>query len=179
MSNEYKDWYQEKVAEEKELVTKYPFLHIRDLDGCPDTEADFPMVVLEIPSGWHNLFYQLCDDIKDIAPENFYFLQVKEKYNLMRCYSVNSTPEIDSIIAKYEQIAPYICTICGKPAAFKTSGYIASFCTNCWKDHRRHLDGEFIKFQHYFTVNLVTEGTHFDEKKISFADEWNRYIKSN
>lgn len=178
MSNEYKDWYQEKATEEKELVTKYPFLHVRDLDGNINTKTDFPMVGLEIPNGWYNLFYQMCDDIKDLAPDDFYFVQVKEKYNLMRCYAANSTQEIDDIIAKYEHIASYVCTICGKPATYKTSGCIASFCNDCWKDHMRHQNGEFIKFQPYFIVNSATEDTHFDEKKISFEDEWNRYIKN-
>ena len=172
MSNEYKDWYQEKVAEEKELVAKYPFLRARALDG-------FPMIGLELPNGWYNLFYQMCDDIKDFVPKDFYFVQVKEKYNFMRCYTANSTQEIDDIINKYEHMAPYICTICGKPATFETSGYIASFCNDCWKDHMRHQKGDFIKFQPYFIVSSITEGTHFDKKKISFEEEWNRYLKSN
>ena len=86
----------------------------------------------------------------------------------MCCYTANSTQEVDNIIVKYEQMAPYICTICGKPAIYETSGYIASFCNDCWRDPVRHQNGRFIKFQSYFVVNSVTEGTHFDEKKISF-----------
>ena len=176
MSNEYKEWYRERIAEEKELVAKYPFLHVRDINGCIDTKVDFPMIGLEIPNGWYNLFYQMCDDIKDLVLKDFYFLQVKEKYNLMRCYSINSTLEVDAIIAKYERMAPYVCTICGKPANFETSSYAASFCTDCWKDHARHEKTSQIEPKTSFVVYYFNKGVSSREKTISFEDEWNRYL---
>ena len=38
MSNEYLDWAADKIQEEKLIVEKYPFLHIRDVDGHIDIE---------------------------------------------------------------------------------------------------------------------------------------------
>ena len=177
MSNEYKDWYMEKLTEEKELIARYPFLQARNLDGSIDTDVDFPMIGLEIPNGWYKLFYQLCDDIKDLVLEDFYFLQVKEKYNFMRCYAANSNSEVDAIISKYENMAPYICTVCGKPATFESSTYIASFCDNFWKDFARHEKGNWITFKPCFNTQLFSNGEHIKET-VSFEEEWNRYIQN-
>ena len=74
-----KDWIFDKIQEEKLIVEKYPFLHIRDIDGGIDTESKFPMMSLEIPDGWNKLFFQLCDDIKPILEKegmlyDFYFI---------------------------------------------------------------------------------------------------------
>ena len=78
MSNEYKDWVQDKIEEEKQIVAKYPFLRARNIDGTVDMEAKFPMISLEIPNGWFKLFFQMCDDIKPLLEEegvlnDFYF----------------------------------------------------------------------------------------------------------
>ena len=104
MSNEYKDWATERLAEETAIVAKYPFLRIRDIDGTADTNVEFPMIHPEIPNGWYKLFFQMCDDIKAVLEkegtvEEFYFLQVKEKYNQLRCYS-NGSSEVEEIIQK-------------------------------------------------------------------------------
>ena len=177
MSNEYKDWYIEKLAEENELVAKYPFLRARNFDGSINTDSDFPMLGLELPNGWYKLFYQMCADIKDLVPEDFYFLQVKEKFNYMQCYAVNSTSEVDAIITKYKNMAPYICTVCGKPATFKTDSYIASFCDDCWKDLARHEEVRWITFKPYYCVGYLSE-EGIREEHVSFQDEWNRYIQN-
>ena len=177
MSNEYKDWFDDRIVEEKEIIAKYPFLQARDLDGSIDTNSDFPMLFLEIPNGWYKLFYQMCDDIKDLVPEDFYFLQVKEKYNFLRCYSANSTLEVDAIIAKYENMARFVCTICGKPAIFETNGYITSFCDDCWKNLARHEKGTWITFRPYYRV-IRCSNKNAEAVQISFEEEWNRYIQS-
>ena len=183
MSNEMKDWILDKIEEEKQVIAEYPFLRIRDIDGSIDTKSKFPMMYLEIPNGWDKLFFQMCEDIKPLLEkegviDDFYFLQVKEKYNLLRCYSNGAAShKVEEIIAKYEQMAYYVCTQCGRPATCETKGYLASYCNDCWKDFKRHQEVEWIKFHPYFIVNTFTEGVHCDEKKISFKDEWNRYLK--
>ena len=108
--------------------------------------------------------------------DKFYFLQVKEKFNKLCCYTQNSSVKIDQIISKYEHMAQYVCVVCGRPATYETRSYIASFCDYCWKDQARHDLGEWIKFKPYFTINSETEGVHCDEKHISFQDEWNQYL---
>lgn len=180
MSNEYKDWVAERLAEETAVVTKYPFLRIRDIDGMVDTNAEFPMIHLEIPSGWYKLFFQMCDDITAVlekyrTAEEFYFLQVKEKYNQLRCYYSNGSSEVEEIIRKYGHISRYVCTICGKQATFETSNYIASFCDDCWKDLVRHENGSWIKFADTYEVACFKNGESH-KRIISVKDEWTRYL---
>jgi hypothetical protein len=183
MSNEYKDWERDKIIEETQIVLKYPFLRLRNLDGTIDSSSKFPMMNLEIPDGWYELFFQMCADIKPILEkagllDSFYFIQVKEKYNYLRCYYNKPVPvEVEQIITKYEQMAHYICTICGDPASYELQGYFASLCEGCWKDEFRYDKVEKIEFQPYFIINTNTKNVHFNEKKISFLDEWERYLE--
>ena len=184
MSNEYKDWERDRIEEEKQIVAEYPFLRLRNIDGTVDTESKFPMMPLEIPVGWHKLFFQMCADIKPLLEEegildDFYFLQVKEKYNQLRCYSNGiASEEVNNIIDRYGQMAYYICVQCGKPATCETKGYWASFCDDCWKDHCRHENVQPIEFKPYYKVTGFSKGERY-EKAISFEDEWNRYIREN
>jgi hypothetical protein len=182
MPNEYKDWEQDRIEIEKQIVAKYPFLRLRDIDGTVDTDSKFPMMGLEIPNGWNRLFYQMCDDIKPILEkegllDKFYFLQVKEKYNTLRCYPSDPLEEVLNILHKYEHMAYYICTECGRPAACETRGYFASFCDDCWKQHLIHEHIELIEFKPYYKLIGFSKGEHY-EKIISFEAEWNRYLKS-
>lgn len=184
MSNEYKDWERDKIIEETQIVLKYPFLRLRNLDGTIDSSSKFPMMNLEIPDGWYELFFQMCEDIKPILEEagllnDFYFIQVKEKYNYLRCYSNGKAPhKVEEIIAKYEQLAHYVCIICGCPASYETKGYLASLCEACWKYDLNLCPADKLEFKSYFTINTFTEGAHCDEKKISFAEEWDRYLNN-
>ena len=73
-------------------------------------------------------------------------------------------------------MAGYVCTRCGRPAYYETSGYIASFCRDCWKDFARHEKGEFIKFKPFYKRIRFSKGES-KEEIISFEDEWNRYLK--
>lgn len=173
-----------RLAFEKAAVEKYSFLRVRDIDGSPDMNAEHPMIFLEIPDGWIPLFLLMCEDIKAAlekegakALEDFYFFQIKEKYNSLRCYHTGSK-EIDEIIDKYSYISRYVCTQCGKPATFETNGYYASFCDDCWKDNFRHEDGEWLEFSDTFTVSSYSNGQHY-KNEISVKDEWDRYLKSS
>lgn len=181
MSHTYDEAALQRI--EEVIVTKYPFLRRRALDGSIDISSKWSLMSLEIPAGWYPLFYQMCDDIKAAlekegakALEDFYFLQVKEKYNELRCYHTGS-PEIEEIISKYAHTSRYVCTVCGKPATFETSGYLASFCDDCWKDNFRHEAGEWLEFSDTFTVSGYRNGQHY-KNEISVKDEWNRYLNS-
>jgi DNA-directed RNA polymerase subunit RPC12/RpoP len=182
MSNEYKDWEKDKIEEERQIVTEYPFLRVRDIDGTVDTEAKFPMLGLEIPNGWFRLFFQMCDDIKPLLEKegvlsDFYFIQVKEKYNRLTCYHSGApTKEVQDIIDKYSIMASYICTNCGKPATYETQGYIASYCEDCWQNIVTHEKIEMLKFKPCYKRIIWSEDGRREEI-VSFKEEWNRYLK--
>ena len=178
MSNEYKDWRADRIKEEKQIIEKYPFLRARDINGIMDAEVEFPMINLEIPNGWYKLFYQMCDDIKPLVSGNFYFLQVKEKYNELVCYSNSSDFEVEEILQKYRYISRYVCTKCGAPAEFETKNYIASYCVECWKDYVRHEDVDDIEFINTYEVVGFKNGKSYS-RTVNVEDEWNRYLKEN
>jgi hypothetical protein len=169
----------------KALVERYPYLLPRNVwtDKVSD-DYDYSYIKgLELPKGWIRLFLQLCEDIRQPLIdagylEKFRFTQIKEKFNRMECYNFGAPEAVHDIIMKYSVMAGYVCTVCGKPATYETSGYIASFCDDCWKDFARHERGEFIEFKPWFKVERrMPNGEEF-ERIISFEDEWNRYLQS-
>lgn len=169
----------------KQLVERYPFLLPRNVftDELPE-DYDYSYIngIGEIPRGWEKLFLQMCEDIRqpliDAGQlETFRFVQIKEKYNRLECYNNGAPEKVHEIIDKYTMMAGYICTNCGKPATFETSGYIASYCDNCFKDYARHHEGEWIKPSTEYKVHGFEDGKRHT-KMVSFKEEWDRYIKS-
>lgn len=136
------------------------------------------MMDIEIPNGWHKLFFQMCDDIKSILEKedstyNFRFTQVKEKYNQLVCYFNDAPAAVKEIIMKYRRMAHFICTKCGKIAVYVTKGYIASFCNDCFKK-LRHVEGEWIEYDPYYVMITINDGSR-SEKVVSFEEELTRY----
>lgn len=70
--------------------------------------------------------------------ENFYIVDIKEKYGCLRfcCLLINFNcrSEIDDIIRKYENISERTCISCGKPATRRSTGWISPWCDSCAKD---------------------------------------------
>ena len=183
MSNEYKDWAADRIKEEKQILEKYPFLAERTLDGEIDTEAEFPMICLEIPNGWMRLFYQMCDDIKPILEQKglmdkFYFVQVKEKFNQLRCYASIDVPEIAEFIAKYEFMATNVCIRCGAPAEYETTGYIASICGDCRNGYFQEQRCNNLEIQTSYISSFFKTGNTLVDEEVSFKEEWERYLDS-
>ena len=182
MSNEMKDWIFDKIEEEKQIVAEYPFLRVRDIDGTIDTAAKFPLMHLEIPNGWYQLFFQMCADIKPLLKkegiiDDFYFIQVKEKYNELICYSNGvASLEVEQVIQKYRYISRFVCTECGRRAAYETTGYLASFCMDCWKDRVRHEKVNRIEFISTYEVVGFRDGKYYS-RIVDAEDEWNRYME--
>ena len=168
----------------KALIERYPFLLPRNVFTDEVSEDyDYTYIFgLEIPKGWYKLFFQLCEDIRQPLIDanyldKFRLLQVKEKYNRLEVYNTGAPEVVQDIIDKYSKMASYICTVCGKPATYETSGYIASFCTDCKTDFVHYENGGWIKFKPWFKVTVWQNGEEY-EKTISFEDEWDRYLKS-
>lgn len=181
--NEYKDWEFDKISEEKEIVKKYPFLRRRNIDGTVDTSSRFPMIGLEIPNGWYQLFFQMCDDLKPVLEKegmlnDFYFVQVKEKFNELRCYSGHwETYEIQDILRKYQYLSRFVCTRCGLPAELETQGYIASYCNGCLNKIKTTSRIMPINFVNTFETVRYSK----DENITTIHDvsrEWERYKES-
>lgn len=171
--------------ENKKLIERYPFLLPHNVwTGKVPENYDYGYIrgIGELPEGWHRLFLQMCEDIRQPLIdanylEEFRFSQIKEKFNSMRCYHFGAPEEVNDIISKYVHMTNFICTRCGKPAAYETYDYyIESFCEDCWKDVARHRDVCRLEFKPYYKVTGFANGEEY-EKTVSFEDEWNRYLR--
>ena len=172
-----------KIEQNKVLVERYPFLLPRNVwtDKVPE-DYDYSYIRgVEIPEGWKKLFFQMCEDIRQPLIEagyleKFRFSQIKEKYNTMRLYHCGAPETVEEILHKYENMASYICTRCGQPAAIESQGYIASYCDKCWERVGKYYRGEPIEFRTSYTVTGFKDGEKYT-KTVSFEDEWNRYLE--
>lgn len=130
MSNEYKDWLADLSEEERfnyELCMKYPFL----LSPEEDT-YDYSYFPVTIPEGWKSLFIDMCQKLKEIlikhnALNNYYFLDVKEKYFSLVCYANTYIEEAEELFREYRKRSGKICLCCGK----ELSDSEKYFCTTC------------------------------------------------
>lgn len=112
--------------------------------------------MLEIPEGWYVMVQQMFEDLAQLN-EDITFIQIKEKFNTLRCYYAGKiSKEAKEILQKYEAMAEYVCCNCGKPAIYETTDYILSFCEDCYDERNPKEDLEITSH--------------------SFENEWNRYL---
>jgi hypothetical protein len=93
--------------------------------------------------GWFDLIYDLSKEINSIIInlesfgediDNYYLVQIKEKFGSLRYYLQQSTKEMDDIIAIFENKSYDICALCGKdkgPRSAKESAWGLNFCETC------------------------------------------------
>lgn len=173
MSNEYKDWEADTIAEQKKVVDQYPFLVERDIEGNVALDSRFPMMCLEIPDGWYALFYQMCEEIKGVLKaksllNEFYFIQVKEKYGELMCYANRYVDEVEDIIAKYSEMSRYICVTCGLIARYTTRGYIVPMCNVCLQE--KGTTGSLPAYSEITSDSIA-------QVFVKYEDTWKRYLK--
>ena len=173
MSNEYKDWESDTIAEQKEVVDLYPFLAERDVEGNVALDSHFPMMCLEIPDGWYELFFQMCEEIKDALKaksllNEFYFIQIKEKYGELVCYANRHVDEVEDIIAKYSEMSRYICMACGRIARYTTKGHIVPMCDGCLQE--KGATGSHPAYSEITSDSIA-------QVFAKYEDTWKRYLK--
>lgn len=165
------DWRQLQQETEEKIAEFYPFLRPRDHMG--KILNHYPMINLEIPFGWYDLFFQMCDDIREVLIkmgklDKYYFIQVKEKYGVLLFYGNKDIPLLRDIANKYRQMSAFICVDCGAPAKKETIGYIEPVCDECVA-HRQKLKPN---------IKIKDTTEIFDKCLPTFADEWERYTRN-
>jgi hypothetical protein len=92
--------------------------------------------------GWGKAFGDefLRELKKDLKEANilykFRITDWKEKYGEMRLYCNFATKKIYALIDRYTEESRYICIECGKPAKYRTSGWILPYCEECFKKNK-------------------------------------------
>ena len=165
----------------KKLVAEMPYLAPHNAwtgEVAEDYDYSYIEGDYDLPAGWNKLFLQMCRDIKEPLgragiKDKFYFMQLKEKWNSLRAYHNGATEEVERIIQKYSHLSQFVCSKCGKPATYETSGYILSYCTDCWSDMGRHKPGELITYDPILTITRYTKEGKTTEM-IDCGEEWRR-----
>lgn len=89
--------------------------------------------------GWKKAFgEQMCKEIKEAllksgkkTLKNYRIAQIKEKWGYLHWYDAFTTKEVQEVINKYEDISAKTCIVCGKPAKWKTLGWVCPYCDDC------------------------------------------------
>lgn len=172
---------EERKLYNKEFCEKMPYLFPRNVwTDKIDTDYDYEWIHgEELPKGWRALFYQMCEDIRQLlidagCIDRFRFSQIKEKYNTMRCYNFGAPTEVYNIIRKYEYMSRYICQECGFPATRETVGWIASYCTQCAKVNDANKGYHRIKFEPVYHIEHMDSAGNISRETIDCSNEWNR-----
>ena len=171
--------------ENKKLTNRYPFLLPRNIFTDElDDNYDYSYIrgIGEIPYGWEKLFLQMCEElrrqlIRDVQLETFRFTQIKEKYNNLECYHNGCSEKAQRILDKYSYLSQYVCTVCGQPATYETSGYVASFCDKCWNIFGQRQKSTAITFKPAFGITMFTAGCKI-RKRVRVLRQWQKYLRS-
>ncbi|MDO4501503.1 MAG: hypothetical protein Q4B60_09580 [Erysipelotrichaceae bacterium] len=128
--------------ENKMLIDEIPFLVPRNRwTDEVDEKYDYSYTELdmaEVPSGWNQYLLPLARELNEVLKrigyeDEYRILQIKEKYNSLRWYSNVINEELSMIVGKYSDKCRHTCHCCGKKAKWETSGWIASYCDDCFK----------------------------------------------
>lgn len=120
-----------------ELLKEYPFLRIAHETGYFDTNlftwAD------DIPYGWRIAFGDVFfKELKEALIEcnslsTYRVFDVEERYGEL-CWHAEGYPfnsKVDEVIFKYKKLSKITCIDCGRPAKYRTTGWIEPYCENC------------------------------------------------
>lgn len=125
----------------KQLIEIYPYLQPRNLWTGDVTEYyDYGHIrgEYELPDGWLRLFFLYCKNLRPCLLEEgmldkFRFSQLKEKYGRMCLYNfgIPRKGNAEILTTLYESYSTQICCVCGKPARYKSLGWIDPWCEDC------------------------------------------------
>lgn len=154
----------------RELVKRFPFLLPRNAwsgkkitdgagfwPGSPDKipEYDYEYTSFDlIPEGWRKAFgMEMCQEIEDALKadgiqDDYYPVQIKEKYGTLRWYGNFTTEKLEKILQKYENLSEKTCIICGAPATKYTINWISPYCDECARGVSKY--DRLISAQEYF-----------------------------
>lgn len=100
--------------------------------------AEFPdffkNVTIDIDDGWNSLIFEFCSKIKEKDIQGFEFVQIKQKFGLLRIYT-NCDSEILELITTTESKSQRICELTGKPGMVRTvKGFYKCLCLQAYED---------------------------------------------
>lgn len=86
------------------------------------------------PDGWLILIEALFQKIMSLD-DTIKVWQVKSKFAGLRVYTSPSSETIYHLIDLAEKLSLLICEICGRPAEYRTTGWMITLCSSCANDY--------------------------------------------
>ena len=97
----------------------------------------------ECDNGWYDVIDQMCYLVDDDAKvqrrlnaefESPYFVQIKEKFGVMRAYAYDSNDYARGVIAMSEAMTRRTCEACGSIGKERNNRWIRVLCDPCQND---------------------------------------------
>ena len=88
----------------------------------------------DVGNGWYDLLYKMAECIEKLQPNSdFKFVQIKEKFGLLRSYFDNGAEEIALIVDNTESESATTCEDCGSAGRLvrKTDYWVKTLCPAC------------------------------------------------
>ena len=115
---------------ERDLQSRFPSF-FRDLYGDPrETGMTHGC---DFADGWYQIVERLCEALEPVAPPEFKFVQVKEKFGQLRIYATNDSDETSRLIRQAQEESLSCCEQYGatKGVTTERTGRIRTFCRSC------------------------------------------------
>lgn len=100
-----------------------------------DTRCSLSHFGFETGDGWFRITYELSAELEEIirrlpADErnDYYAVQVKEKFGTLRFYMNMETEEMSRAIREAEGRSASACEVCGRPGTLRGGGWLKTLC---------------------------------------------------
>jgi len=104
---------------ERDLQARFPRF-FRDLYGDPRETC--MSRGCEFADGWYRLLERLCEELEPVAPPDFRFDQVKEKFGRMRVHASGGNEETERLLHQVREESLKVCEACGATEGVTTRG---------------------------------------------------------
>lgn len=114
---------------EKKLMDAYPKF-FEDMYGSPmSTCMAWGCACGE---GWYNIIENACKELAKVAPPEFKFAQIKEKFGGLRLYTDYGNAATNKIVGEAETESYKTCEYCGTKEDVTTEGgWVQTLCKTC------------------------------------------------
>jgi hypothetical protein len=114
------------------LCADFPLLYSARYAGTRDTLSH---VGIETGDGWFDIIYELSAKLESLIEKlpleernNYYAVQVKEKFGLLNFYMSRATEEMRSLTGEAEGKSASTCEECGQPGKLQGGRWFKTLC---------------------------------------------------
>lgn len=114
------------------LCADFPLLYSV---GGEDTRCSLSHFGFETVDGWFRIIYELSAELEELIKRlrsdernDYYAVQVKEKFGTLRFYMNMETEEMSRAIREAEGRSASACEVCGWPGTLRGGGWLKTLC---------------------------------------------------